>query len=141
MKNMTAERVEVWAAGIKDEPGGLAAVLDALGKAGANLDFVLARRAPDRPDEGVVFVTPLGGDAVVKAASELGFDPTTSVHSVRAEGDNGPGVGAAITGKLAAAGINMRGLSAAAIGERFVLYLGFDSETDADRAVALLQEE
>ena len=38
------ERVDVWAASIKDEPGALAQMLNALRDAGADLDFVLARR-------------------------------------------------------------------------------------------------
>ena len=37
------------------------------------------------------------------------------------------------------AGINMRGLSAMTSGKNFVAYLGFDSEPDADRAMAALK--
>ncbi len=52
-------RVNVWAASIKDRSGALAEKLAALAQAGANLGFVLARRAPDKPGTGVVFLTPL----------------------------------------------------------------------------------
>jgi hypothetical protein len=140
MKNMTVERVDVWAAGIKDEPGGLANVLDELRTVGADFDFVLARRDPDQPGSGVVFVAPLRSDAEVSAASTAGFDVTTSVHSVRVEGNNAPGIAATVAEKLGAAGINMRGLSAGSVGQRFILYIGFDSEADADQAVAALNE-
>jgi len=136
--DLTVERVDVWAAGIKDEPGGLAGVLSVLKDAGADLSFLIARRAADRPGEGVLFVTPLGGDAQIAAASQLGFESTRSVHSVRIEGVNLPGIAADLTAKVAAAGINMRGLSGAVIGSRFVLLMGLDSADDANRVVELL---
>jgi hypothetical protein len=46
---LLVERVDVWAATIEDRPGGLAMVLGALRDAGANLQLVIARRAPDKP--------------------------------------------------------------------------------------------
>jgi hypothetical protein len=137
---LIVERVDVWAAGIKDEPGALARILAELQVAGADLDFVLARRAPEKPGTGVVFITPLNGDEEIHAAAELGFNVTSSVQCVRVEGNNAPGVGATLTGKLAEAGINLRGLSAGVIGTRFVLYIGLDSEADADKAVSVLQQ-
>lgn len=137
--DLIVERAEVWAATIKDEPGGLAQTLDGLREAGVDLEFVLARRAAEAPGTGVVFVTPLRGDAEVAAAAELGFSATSSVHSVRVEGDNRAGRGAELTEKLAAAGVNLRGLSAAVIGTRFVLYIGLDSEAEADKAMEVLQ--
>ena len=138
--DLTAERVDVWAASIKDEPGGLAWMLSGLRKAGANLDFIIARRAPETPGTGVVFVTPLRADAEVAAATDLGFNVTNSVQSVRVEGENRPGIAAELTEKLAAAGINLRGLSAAVIGERFIVYIGLDSPADADKALGILQQ-
>ena len=41
------------------------------------------------------------------------------------------GIGKAITKALAEAGINLRGLSAAAIGKRFVAHLALDTAEDA----------
>jgi hypothetical protein len=40
---------------------------------------------------------------------------------------------------LADAGINLRGLSAAAIGKKFVCYLALDTPQDADKAVAIVK--
>ncbi|MBI5835525.1 MAG: amino acid-binding protein [Armatimonadetes bacterium] len=139
MKELMVERVAVWVAGIKDEPGGLAQVIGALAEAGADLDFLIARRAPDKPGEGVVFLTPLRSDAEVQAASPWGFVATRSVHSVRIEGVNEAGAAAKVAAALAAAGLNLHGLSAAVIDTRFVAYIGLDSAEDADRAVAVLQ--
>jgi len=140
MMNMIVERVDVWAAGIKDEPGGLANILSGLRDAGADLDFIIARRAPDKPGNGVVFVTPLRGDAEVAAAAALGFNVTSSLQSLRVEGENKPGVAARLTEKLAAAGINLHGFSAAVIGARFILYIGLDTAQDAAKAAAILKQ-
>jgi len=85
MKNLIVERVDVWAATIEDKPGGLAKILTGLKDAGADLDFVIARRAPEKPGTGVVFVTPLRGDREVAAASTLGFNVTSILKSLRIE--------------------------------------------------------
>jgi hypothetical protein len=138
MADIMVDRVDVWACGIKDEPGGLAKVLDGLRAAGADLDFIVARRSPERPGTGVVFVAPLRGDKEVEAAATLGFNVAGSIHSLRVEGRNRPGVVAEMTEKLAAAGINLRGLSAAVIGPQFIMYLGFDNVGDTAKAASLL---
>jgi predicted amino acid-binding ACT domain protein len=59
---------------------------------------------------------------------------------VRIEGDNRPGVAAEVTEKLTAAGINLRGFSAAVIGARFIFYIGLDSTADAEKAANILQQ-
>ena len=138
--DMIVEVVDVWAASIKDKVGGLSQLLTGLREAGADLDFILARRTPEKPGLGVVYVTPLRGDREVDAAAQLGFNVTKSVHSVRIEGDNKPGITAELTTKLAAAGISLRGISVAVIGARFVIYIGLDSTEDAKKAVSILYQ-
>ena len=138
--DLIVERVKVWAASIKDEPGGLARILTGLREAGADLDFAISRRAAEKPGTGVVFVTPLRGDREVAAAEALGFNVTSGLHSVRIEGENKPGIAAELTEKLAAASINLRGLSAAVLGARFILYIGLDTTEDAAKAVNILQQ-
>ena len=136
---LLVERVDVWVASIPDEPGGLANKLAVLADAGADLEFVIARRSPDKPGTGVVFVTPLRGDAEVAAATEVGFTASQSLHSLRIEGDNKPGVLAEVTQELAKAKINLRGLSAAVIGTRFIVNLALDTAEDAAKATKILQ--
>src|SRR6266403_782521 len=67
------EAVDVWAAPIPDRPGGLAEGLRALRDAGADLQCIIARREPDQPGKGVVFVTPLQGDQEIAAAAQFGL--------------------------------------------------------------------
>jgi hypothetical protein len=137
--NLIVEHVDVWAARITDDIGALSAALTSLSKVGANLDFVIGRRAPDRPGEGVVFVTPLRGDSELSAAGMLGFNITSSIDTIRVEGDNERGAAAAVAEKIAKAGINVRGFSAAVIGGRFIAFVSFDNRDDADKAVTVVQ--
>jgi len=137
--SILVERVDVWAASIQDAPGALAAKLEVLAEAGADLDFAISRRAPDKPGTGVVFVTPIRGDVEVAAAAEAGFAVSQSLHSLRVEGDNEPGICARLSRKLADAGINLRGLSAAVIGARFIVYIAVDTADDAAKAMTVLQ--
>ena len=104
------------------------------------MEFVISRRAPDTPGTGVVFLTPLKGAAQLKAAKKAGFEKTPSLHSLRIEGPDKPGLGAQLTQALAAAGINLRGLSAAAMGTRCVMYVALDSAADAAKAARILKK-
>ena len=131
-------RMDVWVAGIEDRPGGLAEKLAPLAEAGAQLEFVLARRAPEKPGTAVVFLSPLKGAKQLRAAQAAGFHKSQSIHALRVEGPDRPGLGARITGALAGKGINLRGLSAAVIGKRFVLHLALDSSADAAKAARVL---
>lgn len=137
--DLFVERVDVWAAPIDDKPGGLADVLAVLRDAGANLQFVISRRAPDQPGKGVLFVTPLQGDREIGTAAEVGFNVTHTLHSVRVLGGDRPGIAAELTRKLADAGINLRGFSASVIGTQFVAYVALDSPQDATRAIEILE--
>lgn len=137
--DVLAERVDVWAASIEDSPGGLAAVLGALREAGADLQFIVARRTDEQPGKGVVFVTPLRGDREIRAAAQVGFNVAQSLHSVRVVGQDRPGLGAELTGQLAEVGINLRGFSAAVNGTQFVAYIAVDSLVDANKAIETLR--
>jgi hypothetical protein len=135
-----ASRTHTWAATIDDCPGGLADKLAALAAAGANLELIIARRAPEQRGSGVVFVTPLNGAKQIQAAEAAGFQKTESLHSLRIEGTDKPGMGVILTKALAEAGINLRGLSAAAVGKRYVAHLALDTARDAAKAAAVLKK-
>ncbi len=133
-------KVDVWAGEIPDRPGGLAGALEGLQNAGANFGFLIARRAPDKPGTGVVFVTPIKGAKQKAAAGAAGLQTTDSLHSLRVEGPDRPGLGTKMTRALADGGINLRGISAAAIGRRATTYFAFDSAADADAAMRILRK-
>ena len=137
--DLILEHVDVWAASIQDKPGGLAEVLGALRDVGADLQFIIARRAPDKSGTGVLFVTPLQDDREIAAAAQVGFNVTHTLHSIRIVGRDRPGIAAEVAQKLADTGINLRGFSASAIGSQFVAYVAVDSQQDSDRVVEALK--
>jgi hypothetical protein len=137
---LSVSRTDTWGSVIDDRPGGLADKLAALAAAGANLELIVARRAPEQRGSGVVFVTPLKGVRQIKAAEAAGFQKAESLHSLRVEGLDKPGMGAKLTQALAEAGINLRGLSGAALGKRYISHLALDTAKDAAKATAVLRK-
>ena len=137
---LQVSRVDVWVGKIKDKVGGLAAKLAALADAGANLEFVIARRDDKKKGAGVVFLTPVKGAKQAAAARKAGLHKSKSLVSLRVSGSNKSGLGACITGALAEADINLRGLSAAVIGRKFVLHIALDKAADATLAGKVLRK-
>jgi hypothetical protein len=135
---LSVERVDVWAATIDDKPGGLAKVLSVLREAGVDLQFVVARRT-EASGKGVVFVAPLQGDSAIRAATQVGFSVTPSLHSIRVMGLDQLGIIGQLTEMLADGGINLRGVSAAVLGTQFIAYVALDSLSDAEKAIDILQ--
>jgi hypothetical protein len=133
-------RVDTWMATVEDRAGGAAEKFEPLAKAGVNLEFTLARRTPEDPGKGIMFIYPVKGAKAVRAAKEAGFAKSDSVHSVRMEGNDKPGVAARVARALADAGISFRGFAATSIGRRFVAFVAFDSAADAARAASLLKK-
>lgn len=131
-------KVAVWVATIRDRPGGVAEKLSALQKARANLDFVIARR--DKPGRGLLFLAPLKKAKQTRAAKKARIRRATWMHSLRVVGPDRPGLGAKVSTALAEAGINMRGLSAAAMSRKSVVYFAFDSAADATKATRILKK-
>jgi len=136
---MDVSRVDVWVGEIADEPGGVSAKLEALADAGADLEFVIARRAPDKPGTGVVFLAPVKGAAQIKAAKAAGLKKSATMAPLRVAGPDKPGIGARLTRLLAEAGVNLRGLSAARMGRKVVLYLSFDNKAASAKAAKVLR--
>ena len=136
---LKVSRVDLWTVSIDDQAGGTADKLEPLSNAGANFEFVFARRTPEQPGRGMLFVTPVKGAKVVQAAQAAGFTKPENVHSVRIEGANKPGVTAKTARALANAGISFRALSASGIGSKFVSYVALDTAEDAAKAVGLLK--
>ena len=136
---LKVNRLDIWTATIEDRAGGAARKLEPLAEAGANFEFVMARRTPERPGEGVLFVAPVKGAKAAKAAQAAGFAKPGDIHPLRIEGADKAGSMAAIARALADAGISFRGMSAAAIGRKFVAYLALDSAEAATKAAGVLR--
>lgn len=132
-------KVDIWVGELPDRPRALLAKLEVLAEAGANLEFVIARR--DKRGKAVVFMAPVEGAAQIRAAEEVRLKRANNMHSLRIEGPNQTGLGERITRALADEGLNLRGLSAAAIGGRSVTYLRFANAAALRTARQALRRE
>jgi hypothetical protein len=137
----TLDKIDVWAGTIEDRPGGLEEKLAALAAGGINLECVIARRQPDHPGTGVVFVAPIAGPAAGRVAKKAGLSKAEDMYSLRLSGPDKPGIAARISGMLAQAGINLRGFTGMALGRQSVIYFSFDSKDEANKAGKVLKKE
>ena len=85
----------------------------------------------------MVFMAPIFGNEQVAAAAEVGLDKT-NIHTLRLIGPDRPGLAAGIARKLAEAGLNITGLSSAAIEDKCLFYVRFGSEDDLRAAAQIL---
>jgi len=130
-------RIDVWSSALRDKPGTLAAKLEEMAQAGANLELLLCRRT--RPKAGMVYVAPIKGRKQMEAARAAGFAKDEAMAVLRVEGPNKPGMSALISETLADGGVNIAGVSTTSAGKRFISYLAFDTSSDVARAQRVLQ--
>jgi hypothetical protein len=131
-------RVQVWSGEIPDRPGAAAAILELLVRAGADLEFIFNRPHPHKGETSVIFLAPISGPEQMQAARLANLGPALDVAMLAVDGNNRPGMGFEIMSKLAIAGINLRGLSISALGQRFAAYLAFDNLDIATQALQIL---
>ena len=137
---LKVSKADVWAVTLEDRAGGAADKLEGLAKGGANLEMLLARRTSEQPGKGVMFVTPLKGAKAMKAAQDAGMGKPQNIYSVRIEGGDKAGLGSKIARALGDAGVSFRGMSAVAVGKKFVSYIACDTAEDQARAIAALKK-
>ncbi|MBL7106136.1 MAG: amino acid-binding protein [Phycisphaerae bacterium] len=133
-------RVDIWAASISDSCGSLACKFRSLAEVGIDIEFGIARRCHDIPGEAVAFVAGISGAEQERAAENAGFKETESLAALRVISDDRSGLGASVTECIAKAGINLRGFSGVKVGNKVVFHIAFDSNEDADKAMASLSE-
>ena len=122
----TVSKAEVWVADIRNRAGTLARTLEAMTNAGAQLEFMIARKLNE--DTSRVFLAPIKSPKQKKAARDAGLSPASNLHSIRIEGPDRSGLGAEITRAIAAEGVNLRGASGAAIGRKAVFHIAVETE-------------
>jgi hypothetical protein len=132
------DRIHVWAGEVADQAGGVAAKLSLLAQAGANLEYIYTRRQDDKPGTGILYIAPISGPLVVKAAKSAGLHEVDSPIVLRVEGDNSAGLAHRLTNQWAVEGLSLHGLMMSVLSEKFVGYVSFDTVGDANRAAAIL---
>ncbi len=137
---MSIKKVDLWTAHLTDRPGAMATKLAILAEAGANLEYLHARRTPEIFGKGLLSVWPLKGAKQLRAAEEAGFTLSTGPVVLRLEFPDRPGVGAQVGLALSDAGINVRGFVVMDILKKGSSFLTLDNQKDADKAVRILKK-
>ncbi len=137
---ITIEKIDIWTAELDDKPGATTGLFSVLAEAGADLQFALARRQPDKLGKAILFVSPIKSGKQEEAARRAGFAPRQDVVGLRATADNRPGLGHQITQALGAAGLNLRAISAHVLGKQCSVVIAFDNAADADKGSQILRQ-
>lgn len=133
------QSITLWRAEVDNRPGTLARALGPLAGAGANLKIAMAYRFPGNESRGAIELYPVSGRKATAAARRAGLSES-SIPTLLVEGDDRPGLGAAISHNLAEAGVNVAFLVAHVVGRRYAAVIGFDTRADARKAAPLLRK-
>lgn len=136
----TLKKVELWSIVVDNKPGALAAVLEPLADAGADLEVVMATAIPGDGGKASIGVFPVKGRKVIAAARAAGLAPAVAMPSLLVGGDNRAGLGGRMSEALAAAGINIGVAVAQVVENSFSALFGFASQEDATKAVTLIKK-
>ncbi len=134
----TISKVDVWAADIPNRAGTLSGVIESMADSGAMLEFMIARKVNARTSR--VFIAPIKGAKLQRAAKKAGLVRAKGMHSLRIEGPDRPGLGTKITQAISEEGINLRGASAAAIGRKAVFHIAVENEKDLKSAITVVRK-
>jgi len=136
---VTVKQITLWRSEVANRPGALAGMLGPLAEAGGNLKVVMGYRLPGDENRAAIEVYPVTGRKVTAAARSVGLSDS-GIPTLLVDGDDRPGLGAAIARGVAEAGINMIFLMAQVVGRRYSAIIGFDSAADAKKAAALIKK-
>ncbi len=134
---VSVKKVTLWRKETVDETGALAAVLEPLGQAGANLRVVMGYAMGDS-GRAAIEVFPVSGRRAVAAARGAGLGES-QISCLLVEGDDRPGLGGALARAVATAGVNISLLIAETIGRKFSAVCGFRSAADAATAARAIK--
>ena len=136
---LSVKKVALWRRELSNRPGALAAVLEPLSRAGADLQIAMGYRFPGDESRAAIEIAPVTSRKATAAAQGAGMQPS-GIPTLMVVGDNRPGLGFAFSQGMADAGINMAFLVAQVIAGRYSAVLGFESDADADRAAAIIKK-
>jgi hypothetical protein len=135
---VTVKKVTLWRTEVSHRAGMLAEVLEPLAAAGVNLRVVMGYVFPAGPNGAAIEVFPVTGKKATAAATAAGLSPS-SIACLLVEGNDRPGLGAAMARAVAAAGINISFVMAETLGRKFSAVFGFESDDDAARAATVIR--
>jgi hypothetical protein len=131
------KKVTLWRTEVAHEAGALAAVLEPLARAGANLRVVMGYGMGES-GRAAIEVFPVTGKKATAAATAAGL-AVSPIPCLLVEGDDRPGLGANMARAVADARINVAFLVAETIGRKFSAVFGFQNDADAAAASKVIK--
>lgn len=131
--------ITLWRAEVDNQPGALARLLEPLASVKADLKVVMGYRLPGDHTRAAIEIYPVMGTVLTSAAHTVGLSESR-IGALLIEGQNRPGLGHAVTSRLASAGINIDFLVTQVSGGQYSTVIGFDNADDAARAVPLIKQ-
>jgi len=135
---LTVKRITLWRREVENQPGVLARTLEPLAAAGVDLRLVMGYRFPEATTRAAIEVYPVTGRKAAAAAQQAGLSEF-GLACLFVEGDNRPGLGAAMGRALSDAGVNIVFLVSQVVGRRFTAVFGFDDEQLAATATKAIR--
>ena len=135
---LTVKRITLWRREVENQPGVLARTLEPLAAAGVDLRLVMGYRFPEATTRAAIELYPVTGRKAVAAAEQAGLSEF-GLACLFVEGDNRPGLGAAMGRALSDAGVNIVFLVSQVVGRRFTAVFGFDDEQLAATATKAIR--
>lgn len=136
---VSVKQITLWRSEVANRAGALAGALGPLADAGANLKVVMSYRIPGDENRAAIELYPVTGKRATGAARAAGLSDS-GIPTLLVDGDDRPGLGAAITRAIAGTGINMVFFIAQVVGRRYAAVIGFETAADAKRATAMIKK-
>ncbi len=136
---LTVKKITLWRGEVANRPGTLGKALGPLAAAGADLQVVMGYHYHGAGNTAAIELYPVSGKKATAAAQAAGLG-VSSIPTLLVTGENKAGLGAAISGAIADAGINVGFLVAQVIGTKFSAVIGLEDEAAAREASTLIKK-
>ena len=136
---ITLKKITLWRKEVDDKPGALADTLALLAQARTDLQAVMGYRYQGDQGKAAIELHPVSGKKAIEAARSAGL-ATSPIPTVLLQGDNRPGLGHTIAKALGDASINLGFVLAQVVGRKYAAVFGFENDSDAAKAIALIRK-
>ena len=136
---ITLKKITLWRKEVDDKPGALADTLALLAQAGTDLQAVMGYRYQGDQGKAAIELHPVSGKKAIEAARSAGL-AASPIPTVLLQGDNRRGLGHTIAKALGDASINLGFVLAQVVGRKYAAVFGFENDSDAAKAIALIRK-
>lgn len=136
---ITLKKITLWRKEVDNKPGALADTLALLAQARTDLQAVMGYRYQGDQGKAAIELHPVSGKKAIEAARSAGL-AASPIPTVLLQGDNRPGLGHTIAKALGDASINLGFVLAQVVGRKYAAVFGFENDSDAAKAIALIRK-